>query len=513
MTRRRWTLRRTLVVGTSALVAVAFLVTSLTTVLALRSFLFERLDQQVLESLGFALGPGDGPGSDSGDGAGPERGNGPPQEGAPGGSSEGEDAGGRGGTDGEGPAPRLGSLQVVLDQDGAAVSSGYTRADGVEIELTDHEVAILAAVLEGDRVPATVDLGARLGAFRVAGQATDDGTVVAGHSLDDVTATTTALTVIVVSVAGVTLLLAVVGLSLLVRRDLRPLDRVAGVAQRVSQRPLADGAVEIPERVDAKDTDPDTEVGRVGTSLNELLGHIQAALAARQHSEDQLRRFIADASHELRTPLASIRGYAQLSLREEAPMTATQQRALDRIASEAERMGALVDDLLLLARLDAGQTLRDDEVELTLLAVDAVSDAHVADPAHDWRLDVSEDLVSVPGDENRLRQVLANLLRNAQTHTPPGTIVTTSLTRDATHAILRVTDTGPGIDPAVADRLFDRFARGDHARNRDAGSTGLGLAIAHAITLAHGGALDVESVPGRTVFTVRLPLRRAHPVS
>jgi two-component system OmpR family sensor kinase len=286
---------------------------------------------------------------------------------------------------------------------------------------------------------------------------------------------------------------------------------VAAVAQRVSSRRLTEGVVAIPERVDAADTDPDTEVGRVGTSLNELLAHIESALTARQHSEDQLRRFIADASHELRTPLASIRGYAQLSLREDAPMTPTQERSFDRIQSESDRMGALVDDLLLLARLDAGQALREEEVELTLIAVDAVSDAHAADSTHEWRLDVSEELIAVPGDGNRIRQVVGNLLRNALTHTPPGTIVTTSLTQCEDHAILAVADDGPGIEPEVRDRLFDRFARGDHARNRDAGSTGLGLSIAHAIVAAHGGSIEVESAPGRTVFTVQLPLRSREP--
>lgn len=487
MIRRKWTLRRKLVIGISALMAIAFLATSITTTLALRSFVFERLDQQVLESLDFASGPPDATDQDAPPGEGPAQ----PD----------------GGQSNTGPAPRVDSLQAVLDQNDDPVSSSYTRSDGVEITLTDNEIAILVGAIPGDRVPVTVDLGARLGSFRVAAQTVDDETVIAGNSIDDVTATTTALTVILTSVVAVTLLIAVVGLSLLVQRNLRPLQRVAHVAQRVSARRLVDGDVDIPERVDDRDTDPHTEVGRVGTSLNDLLGHVQAALISRQHSEDQLRRFIADASHELRTPLASIRGYAQLSLREDAPMTPTQQRSFDRIESEAERMGTLVDDLLLLARLDAGQPLRVDDVELTLLAVDAVNDAHAADATHEWRLDVSEDLISIPGDENRLRQVLANLLRNAATHTPPGTTVTTALSRDATHAILSVADTGPGIDPSVADRLFDRFARGDHARNRDAGSTGLGLSIAHAITAAHGGSISVESESGRTVFTVRLPLQ------
>ena len=479
--RVRWTLRRTLVVGTSVLVGLAFLVMSVATVVALRSFTLDRLDQQMREGLSFAVGR-DGSG-------GPFGGERPPQR----------DAGA--------PAPRIGTLQAVVDGAGGVLVSSYTRSDGTVVALTDEQVALLQSAVPTDRTPTTVDLGGDLGAFRVAVAENDGATVFVGSSQADVTATTSALTVILVAVSAVTLIVAILGLSLFVRRSLRPLDRVAAVAQRVSTLSLSAGAVDIPDRVAPADTRVDNEVGRVGSSLNDLLGHVQSSLAARQHSEDQLRRFIADASHELRTPLASIRGYAQLSLGEDAPMTPTQARSFDRIESEAERMASLVDDLLLLARLDAGQPLRREEVELTLLAVDAVSDAQAADAAHEWRLDVAgDDLISVTGDENRLRQVVANLLRNAQTHTPAGTTVTLSLVREGAEAVLRVTDTGPGIDPGVARRLFDRFARGDDSRNRDAGSTGLGLSIAEAIVTAHRGSISVESRPGRTVFEVRLPV-------
>lgn len=479
MTRARWTLRRTLVFGTSVLVVLAFVVMGLATVVALRSFTLDRLDQQVSEGLSFAVGR---------DGSSP-----------PGGGSR------PSGTNGGGPAQRIGTLQAVIDGDGTVQRSGYTGSDGTQVSLTDEQIAVLRTVAT-DRTPTTVDLGGDLGAFRVAAAVDDGSTVIAGSSQADVTATTSALTGILVAVSAVTLIIAVLGLSFFVRRSLRPLDRVATVAQRVSTLSLSAGDVDIPDRVAAPDTDPSTEVGRVGSSLNDLLGHVQSSLAARQHSEEQLRRFIADASHELRTPLASIRGYAQLSLGEDAPMTPTQARSFDRIESEAQRMASLVDDLLLLARLDAGQPLRREEVELTLLAVDAVSDAQAVDAAHEWRLDVTDDLISVTGDENRLRQVVANLLRNAQTHTPAGTTVTLSLARQGSEAVLRVADDGPGIDPGVADRLFDRFARADDARNRDAGSTGLGLSIAQAITEAHAGTISVESAPGRTVFEVRLPV-------
>ena len=172
-------------------------------------------------------------------------------------------------------------------------------------------------------------------------------------------------------------------------------------------------------------------------------------------------------------------------------------------------MGTLVEDLLLLARLDAGQRLRDDDVELPLLAVDAVSDAQAVDRDREWRLDIAADApLAIPGDDDRLRQVIANLLRNAHTHTPPGTVVTTAVFRDGDDAVVRVADTGPGIDPAVADRLFERFARGDESRNRDAGSTGLGLSIVQAIVLAHGGSITVDSGPAGTTFEVRLPTVR-----
>lgn len=478
-TRRRWTLRRTLVAGTSVLVALAFVVMSVATILSLRSFAFDRLDEQVREGLSFAAGRGGFDGRGDADR--------PP------------------GMDAASPAPRVGTLLVVIAGDGSVQTSEYTRSDGTEVAVSDDQVAQLRSSVTTDRTPTTVDLGGDLGAFRIAAAENDGTTVIAGNSEADVTATTSALTGILVAVSAVTLLIAVLTLSLFVRRSLRPLDRVADVAQRVSTLSLDAGSVDIPDRVAAADTDADTEVGRVGSSLNDLLGHVQSSLAARQHSEEQLRRFIADASHELRTPLSSIRGYAQLSLGEAGPMTPTQARSFDRIESEAERMASLVDDLLLLARLDAGQPLRREEVELTLLAVDAVSDAQAADATHEWRLDVTDDLISVPGDENRLRQVVANLLRNAQTHTPAGTVVTLSLARAGGEAVLRVADTGPGIDPGIAERLFERFARGDDSRNRDAGSTGLGLSIAQAITAAHGGSIAVESAPGRTVFEVRLP--------
>jgi two-component system, OmpR family, sensor kinase len=270
--------------------------------------------------------------------------------------------------------------------------------------------------------------------------------------------------------------------------------------------PLDRGEVALSIRVPPADTDPRTEVGQVGSALNRLLGHVSAALAARHESEMRVRQFVADASHELRTPLAAIRGYAEVTRRSRDAVPPDVAHALRRVESETVRMTALVEDLLLLARLDAGRPLAAEPVDLTVLIVDAVSDAHVAGPRHRWRLNLPDDPVTVTGDSARLHQVLANLLANARAHTPPGATVTTTLTSSDGAAVVTVTDDGPGIPPDLLPAVFERFARGDTSRSRAAGSTGLGLAIVFAVIEAHHGGTAVESRPGHTVFTVTLPL-------
>jgi len=267
----------------------------------------------------------------------------------------------------------------------------------------------------------------------------------------------------------------------------------------VAELPLHAGDGALAERVPAVYTDPRTEVGQVGAALNRLLGHVDSALAARQASETRLRQFVADASHELRTPLAAIRGYAELGRRDDADADGV----LERVESQAKRMTTLVEDLLLLARIDAGRPLERGPVDLSALVVEGVGDAHVAGPEHRWRLDLPDEPVVVVGDGARLHQVLANLLANARTHTPPGTEVTVGLRPQGQ---LTVTDNGPGIPADLQPHIFQRFARGDSSRSRTAGSTGLGLSIVDAVVAAHGGTVTVTSVPGRTTFTVTLPL-------
>jgi two-component system OmpR family sensor kinase len=276
----------------------------------------------------------------------------------------------------------------------------------------------------------------------------------------------------------------------------------------VSELRLDHGEVRLAQRVPVGDTDPRTEVGQVGAALNRMLDHVGNALEARHASEMQVRQFVADASHELRTPLAAIRGYAELSRRSRAPVSEEIAHVLGRVESEAKRMTGLVEDLLLLARLDAGRPLAHDPVDLTMLVVDAVSDAHAAGPRHFWQLDLPEEPVTVVGDQQRLHQVLANLLANARTHTPEGTTVTVAVTATTGAAVLRVIDFGPGIPAELQPHIFERFARGDSSRSRAAGSTGLGLSIVSAVVAAHRGTVSVESRPGQTVFTVTLPLAR-----
>jgi two-component system OmpR family sensor kinase len=306
--------------------------------------------------------------------------------------------------------------------------------------------------------------------------------------------------------AIVVLLVAGSGVGL-VRLSLRPLRRVAATAAMVTQLPL-DTDVSLPARV--PDDDPRTEVGQVGAAINRMLQHVESALARRAASETRLRRFAADASHELRTPLSSIRGYAELALRHRGPVPEDVTHALRRVESESARMSVLVDELLLLARLDAGRPLEEEPVDLTRLTIEATSDAQVAIRSHRWQLELPDEPLMVRGDELRLRQVLSNLLSNAAKHTPPDSTITVSVAAGSGAGTgpavqLSVSDNGQGIPPDLVPELFERFARGDSSRSRSAGSTGLGLAIVKAVVAAHHGTVSVDSHPGQTTFTIVLP--------
>jgi two-component system OmpR family sensor kinase len=322
------------------------------------------------------------------------------------------------------------------------------------------------------------------------------GTLVVAIPLTEITGTLHQLVLVELGVAAA--VLVAVGLLSwwLIRLGLRPLDRMAETAGSVA-------AGDLSRRV--QPAEEKTEVGRLGLALNTMLGRIETAFDRRRASEERLRRFVADASHELRTPITSIRGYAELFRRGAADRPEDLERAMRRIEDEGARMGVLVDDLLLLARLDQGRPLVREPVDLSGIVSDAVADARAVDPDRTVEL-VSEESVTVVGDQLRLRQLLANLLDNARTHTPPGTPVTVRVSRSDDTATIEVADRGPGMSEEEASRVFERFYRGDPSRSRASGGTGLGLSIARAIVEAHGGTISVASAPDQgATFTVSFP--------
>ena len=410
-----------------------------------------------------------------------------------------------------GPGPRFldapgqpaGMVAAVVSH-GNTVDAGYTTASGDRAELSATAQRQLSAIA-GSRKPVTLNLDG-LGRYRVVAAPSRNGgdVIVTGLSMANIDATLMRMLAIFGIVTVIALVAATTAGVIIIRRALAPLRRVAQTATKVAGLPLARGEVELPVRVREADANPSTEVGQLGAALNQMLDHIAAALSARQASETRVRQFVADASHELRTPLAAIRGYTELTQRMGDDREAVAQ-AMSRVASETERMTRLVEDLLLLARLDSGRPLEREPVDLSRLAVDAVSDAHVAGPDHQWELDLPEEPVVVTGDAARLHQVLTNLLANARVHTGAGTVVTTRLGSEGSHTVLQVIDNGPGIPAALQSEVFERFARGDSSRSRKGGSTGLGLAIVSAVVKAHDGTIVVDSAPGRTEFTVRLP--------
>ena len=282
-----------------------------------------------------------------------------------------------------------------------------------------------------------------------------------------------------------------------VRRQLAPLREVAATAHRVAELPLASGEIEMAERVPERLTDERTEIGQVGSALNAMLDHVESSLAQRHRSEQQVRQFVADASHELRTPLATIAGYTELA-RSRPETTGT---ALAKVETESARMTALVEDLLLLARLDSGRPLEREPVDLSRLLLEAVNDARVVDPDHQWRLSLPDAPLTVTGDAARLHQVGDQPARPTPGSTPPPAAPSPSPGRPPGFT---VHDDGPGFPADLAPRAFERFVRGDVARTR-AGGAGLGLSLVEAIVAAHGGAVELASSPGDTTITVRLP--------
>jgi two-component system OmpR family sensor kinase len=484
---RRWPLTRTLVAWTVTLFFVVTAATGAATLLVMDRVLTRQVDTQVLAISQVQQNRDRGGRPNAG---GVNRGNPPPGTGE-------------------------GYVHVEISNTGAVVENYVVQEGSTSAALDDAQLQAVTANAEATQ-PSTVDLG-DLGSYRVATDVrtvwvpTDAGlrrqqvTSYSGLPLSGVRSAVfdTLRSVVVLSAVG--LLLTAFAGTWLVRRSLRPLRRVASTAHEVSRLQLDSGQVALAPRVPEADTDTRTEVGQVGTALNRMLDNVGDALNARHASEQRVRQFVADASHELRTPLASIRGYAEYSLRQRADLSEPVAHALTRVQSEADRLTELVEDLLLLARLDAGRPLERERVDLSRLVVEGVSDARVAGPDHAWSLDLPGEPIETRGDLRRLQQVLVNLLANARVHTPPGTTVHVTLSRLNGRPTLRVTDNGPGIPPDLQPEVFTRFARGDTSRNRAAGSTGLGLSIVAAVVAAHAGQVTMDSYPGHTAFTVTLP--------
>ncbi len=460
-----------LVLTTVVLVLAVSVLLGAATALAMRSYLHDQLDRQVRETLHLTVANAGRPDQ--------------PGFGAPG--------------------TVVAGFPTSGDPSGYVISAGDGDGDDRVAPKTLDAATLdaLASAPSGEDDASTVSLPG-LGSYRVAAARVPGGTIVVGLSEHQVTETLAKLVWWEVVFAALAVVVAAAAALVLVRRQLRPLREVASTAHTVAALPMASGATAIEERVPDRLTDERTEVGQVGAALNTLLAHVESSLDARHRSEQQVRQFVADASHELRSPLATIAGYTELARRRPGDAE-TVGTALDKVEEESGRMTSLVEDLLLLARLDSGRPLERHPVDLTRLLVEAVSDAQVVDPAHRWRVEVPDDAVDTPyevqGDALRLHQVVTNLLTNARKYTPAGTTVTVTVRRDG----FSVHDDGPGFPPALVDRAFERFVRGDAARTRGAEvGVGLGLALVEAIVTAHGGTVSLRSVPGDTTIDVRL---------
>ena len=487
-------LRARLLVALGAVAVVALITADIATYSSLRSFLMHQVDQnlqsahQPIES---ALTGGGGGGGGGGPGSPGRRGPGA-------------------------PPPELlrvapGTFVEVRGADGSVVSEqpAYERGGaGSEPTLPTRITGFSAGADPGGEPTVYFDAGpARPGgpSFRVRASVLSTGNVlVLGLPLSDTPGTLHRLVLIELAVTGGALLLAGLVGWWLVRAGLRPLvaiERTAGA--------IAEG--ELGQRVPGESTR--TEVGRLAGALNVMLGRIQDAFAARDATEDQLRRsegrlrqFVADASHELRTPAAAVSAYAELFERGADRRPEDLARVMTGIRGEAARMGQLVEDLLLLARMDEGLPLERTPVELVSLAAEAVQAAAAVGPGWPVSLEAAEP-VELSGDRNRLRQVLDNLLSNVRAHTPPGTNATVRVAQEDGMAVVRVEDDGPGIPPDDLGRLFERFYRADPSRSRGSGGAGLGLSIVGAIVGAHRGTVEASPrAGGGSVFSVRLPL-------
>lgn len=470
---RRLSLRHQLILVVLTLLLISSITLTLATSLALRAYLVNRLDQQLIAAGNrYAVSLEHSNDHDA-------------------------DNGGYSSVVGQ-PVGTLGAR--ILD--GTVTAAGIITDNSGTRSVSTADQAVIAKLKAGD--PRDVRLP-NLKEYRVIVSAGHDGDLqVTGLPRHQVDETIGRLALIEIIVFAAALLLTGIVATLSIRLTLRPLERVSRTARKVTDLPLGRGEVQLPEPL--TNDAPGTEVGQLTDAVNRMLQHIEGAFAERQASEDLLRHFVADASHELRTPVAVIRSHAEYIEMTGQSLSPAAGEALSRIQAESARMGVLVEDLLLLARLDSGRPLTREPVDLTRILLDAVIDARALRSDHQWKLDLPREEIIVRGDEQSLRQVVVNLVANAVEHTPPGTAVTVRLATSDEYATTTVEDDGHGIAADFLPHIFERFARVDSSRAHRGGESGLGLAIVEAIARAHHGTIDAESRPGRTVFTLRIPL-------
>lgn len=496
---RTWSLRMRLLITQVILLALVCVAIGVATEFALQRFLMRQLDTQLVEAARRSAGimelpppfhlpppPPGGPAPQIRFRFDPEQGPGPGFLNAPG--------------------QAINTVGAVIGSDGR-IDAGVITSEGATADIGPAASAQLTQV-PPDGTPVTVNLDG-LGSYRVISGQLRYGAhhIVVGLPTTIVDQTLLWVLLMFCVVSATALAAATAAGIWIIRRQLEPLSKVSAAAREVADLELDKGEVRLPSLIVPVDPDgAHTEVGQLGSALNRMLDRIAGALSARHASETRVRQFVSDASHELRTPLAAIRGYTELAQRKRDELPEDVAHAMSRVESETQRLTTLVEDMLLLARLDEGRPLERVPVDLVRVVADAVSDAHAAGPEHQWTLDLPDDPVQVTGDPARLHQVLANLLTNARVHTPAGTTVTTSVTtRSDGAAVLSVIDDGPGIPEALQPEVFERFARGDSSRSRRGGSTGLGLAIVAAVVKAHRGTIDLHSAPGDTRFVITLP--------
>jgi two-component system, OmpR family, sensor kinase len=385
----------------------------------------------------------------------------------------------------------IGPAGIVLGQIGGDLNS--TEITSYLQSLTPEQV------IERGNKPFTIE--APQSDFRVIAQRlpTGLGTVVVAQSFEDIDRTLLRLQGLFILIGLVMILFIALASRKVITVGLRPLATVEETAERIAEGDLT---ARLP------DIKPNTEVGRLVNTLNMMLGRIEESFAARVDSESKLRRFVADASHELRTPITAIRGFAELHRQGAVTGEEKTKELIGRIENESKRMGSLVEDLLLLARLDQSREMKAEPVNLSKLVSDAVESARAAGPNHAVNFSNSDEEIYALGDNDRIHQVVANLLANARTHTPAGTKIDVSVIQSEDGVRIRIADNGPGLSEKDQSRIFERFYRADASRVRtDGEGTGLGLSIVDAVMRAHAGQVSVESELGKgATFTLFFPI-------